>query len=109
MVGIFGLRTCDTCRAAETALRDAGHDVSFQDVREKPLSADEIASFHAAFGDALVNRRSTTWRRLSEEEKSRDPLVLLAAYPTLMKRPVIQSGDTLTLGWDAAAKAAHLG
>ncbi len=109
MVCIFGLKTCDTCRAADRALRAAGLDVTFRDVREEPLSGDEIAAFHTAFGDDLVNRRSTTWRGLSEAERSGDPRALLAAHPTLMKRPVIRRGDLMTLGWDAAAKAAHLG
>ena len=34
---------------------------------------------------------------------------LLAVYPTLMKRPVIDDGYNLTLGWDAAVQEHHLG
>ncbi|AZQ66237.1 hypothetical protein EF888_03270 [Silicimonas algicola] len=109
MVDIFGLRTCDTCRAADKALRAAGLDVTFRDVREAPLSGAEIAALHQAFGDDLVNRRSTSWRGLSEAERAGEPQALLAAHPTLMKRPVIRRGDVLTLGWDAAARAPHLG
>ena len=109
MVCIFGLKTCDTRRAADKSLRAAGLDVTFRDVREEPLSGDEIAALHQAFGDDLVNRRSTSWRGLSEAERAGETQALLASHPTLMKRPVIRRGDVLTLGWDAAAKAAHLG
>ncbi len=82
--------------------------MNFVDVRETPLSAEQINRFHAQFGDGLLNRKSTTWRGLDDNERARDPLKLLAEYPTLMKRPVIE-GTSLTLGWDAAAQAAHLG
>lgn len=99
---IFGLKTCDTCRAAIKALPGA----EFIDVRAAPLDASDIARFLEAFGDALVNRRSTTWRGLSEVDRAGDPAALLAAHPALMKRPVIEDGETLHLGWTPAVRGA---
>jgi len=106
---IYGLKTCDTCRKARKALETAGHDVSFHDVREAPLSVEERQRFHAEFGEALINRRSTTWRALDEAARSRDPLTLLAEVPTVMKRPVIATEDRLYLGWGKDVQAALLG
>ncbi|SFO83646.1 arsenate reductase family protein [Tranquillimonas alkanivorans] len=103
------LKTCDTCRKALTDLRASGHDPHVVDVRADGVARADLERFHAAFGDRLVNRRSTTWRGLSEEERAGDPLELLAAHPTLMKRPVIETDGTLHLGWDAKTKAAVLG
>lgn len=103
---LLGLKACDTCRNAVKALTAAGREVAFRDVRETPLSRAEAEAFHAAFGDAIVNRRSTTWRGLGEEERAGDPVELLMAHPTLMKRPVIRDGDALYLGWTAKTKAA---
>jgi len=99
---IYGLKTCDTCRAAMRALEGA----EFVDVRAEPLDAAVLARFLDAFGAALVNRRSTTWRGLSEAEREAAPEVLLAAHPALMKRPVIEDGSALYLGWDAEVRAA---
>ncbi|NKX43506.1 ArsC/Spx/MgsR family protein [Roseicyclus persicicus] len=101
---VYGLKNCDTCRAAVAALPGA----ELVDVRALPLSEADRARFLAAFGDALVNRRSTTWRGLSEAERAGDPAALLAAHPALMKRPVIEAGGRLYLGWDAGVKAALL-
>lgn len=106
---LYGLKTCDTCRNAARVLEAAGKTVEFRDVRADPLSEEALGRFEAAFGDALVNRRSTTWRGLSEAERSAPALTLLARHPALMKRPVIEDGEVLTLGWDKAARAAHLG
>lgn len=105
-VTVYGLKACDTCRAAVKALAAAGHDVALVDVRAEPLSEAQLARFLGAFGDALVNRRSTTWRTLSEAERARAPEVVLADHPALMKRPVIAVGGALHLGWDAGVKGA---
>jgi arsenate reductase-like glutaredoxin family protein len=105
---VYGLKACDTCRAAVKALTAAGHAVELVDVRAAPLSRADLERFHAAFGAALVNRRSTTWRGLSEAERAGAPVDLLAAHPTLMKRPVIEAGGALHLGWGAEVKAALL-
>ena len=103
---LIGLKACDTCRAALKALQGAGWDVTLRDVREKPLLDADLQAFHAAFGEALVNRRSTTWRGLSEAERAGDPVALLAAHAALMKRPVIRDGGALYLGWTAETRAA---
>jgi len=101
---IYGLKTCDTCRAAVKAL--AGQGAVLVDVRETPLAAAKVARFLDVFGEALVNRRSTTWRGMPETERAGPPAALLAAHPALMKRPVIEAGGALYLGWDAEVKAA---
>lgn len=106
---VYGLRACDSCRAAVKALAGAGHAVRLVDLRAEPLDAATRARFLAAFGERLVNRRSTTWRGLTEEARARPPEALLAEHPALMKRPVIVAGDAIYLGWDATAKAALLG
>ena len=96
---IYGLKTCDTCRAAVKAL--AAQGAVLVDIRATPLDDATRARFLAAFGEALVNRRSTTWKGLSEAERAPPPAALLADHPALMKRPVIEAGGTLYLGWDA--------
>lgn len=107
MTLVYGIKTCDTVRKAMAALAAAGQAPVLRDVRTEPLSPEEIAEFSAAFGEKLINRASTTWRGLDEEERARPMAELLAAHPTLMKRPVIR-GRALTLGWDKAAQAAQL-
>lgn len=103
---VYGLKTCDTCRKAVKALTAAGHDVRLVDLRAVPLSPTQIEAFVTAFGDKIVNRRSTTWRGLSERERARPEADLIAAHPSVMKRPVIDAGGPLYLGWDAGVRDA---
>lgn len=105
---IWGLKNCDTCRKAVKALEGAGYGLDYVDVRADGVAQADLERFHAAFGEALVNKRSTTWRGLSEDQRAGDPVVLLAAHPTLMKRPVIEADGRLTLGWDAKTQASWL-
>jgi len=74
-------------------------------VRSDGVPGPVFERFYTTFGDALLNSRSTTWRGLSEDERARPVLELIAAHPALMKRPVIEDGARLTLGWgkDVAA------
>lgn len=106
---VYSLKSCDTCRKALRELRAAGHDPQVIDVRADGVPPADLARFMAAFGDDLVNRRSTTWRGLSEDERGAEPLELLARHPTLMKRPVTDVDGQLFLGWGADVCAALLG
>lgn len=101
---IYGLKNCDTCRKVIKAVPGA----SLWDVREQPVPAAVLRAAFEQFGDALLNTRSTTWRALSEEERQGVPLDLIGAHPALMKRPLIDAGGTLYLGWGAEVQAALL-
>tara|TARA_R110000851_G_scaffold162001_6_gene305750 strand:+ start:572 stop:1015 length:444 start_codon:yes stop_codon:yes gene_type:complete len=102
---LYGIKTCDTCRKALKALGN----VTFHDVRADGLPSEVAQAAWAQFGEALVNRQSTTWRGLSEAERAQEALTLLAAHPTLMKRPLIDAGGTLYLGWGKDTQHALLG
>jgi arsenate reductase len=104
MITLYGIKTCDTCRKAAKAL-----DVTLTDIRATPLTSADLERFYAAFGASLVNTRSTTWRGLSQDDRARAPLDLLTAYPTLMKRPVIEADGTLHLGWGKDVQALFAG
>ena len=103
---VYGLPSCGTTKAAVAALRAAGHEVIFRDVRQDPLSQPERERFHAAFGDRLLNRASTTWRSLDESERAMPAPDLIARHPAVMKRPVIEAGDSLLIGWTDEVRAA---
>lgn len=99
---LFGLKNCDTCRKALKALPNA----QLVDVRADGMPAETLAQAFEQFGEKLLNTRSTTWRGLGESERALPPLELLAAHPTLMKRPLIEADGTLYLGWTDATRAA---
>ena len=106
---LYGLKNCDTCKKALKALEAAGKTVSFVDIRaEADLPSLLPGWLEAAGSDLLINRRSTTWRGLSEAERAGDPLALLTANPTLIKRPVIEASGDVHVGWAKDVQSALL-
>ena len=105
----FGLKSCYTCRKALKQLAEVGLDPKVTDVRADGLTDADRAQVIAEFGDAAINRASTTWRGLTEAEKATDPKTLLATYPTLMKRPVIEHNGAWTIGWKPDVQTKYLG
>lgn len=106
---LYGISTCDTCKKALKAIEAAGLSVTFRDIRKDPLSEAEIGALVVEFGDRIVNKSSTTYRSFNDFLKASEPEAQLAAQPTVMKRPVIESQGQWYLGWDDAVQAAVLG
>ncbi|MBL8561447.1 MAG: hypothetical protein JNN06_04120 [Gemmobacter sp.] len=105
---LYGIPTCDTCKKALKALEAAGHAVTFRDIRKDPLTEAEIARFVGEFGDRLINKSSTTYRAFNDFLRESEAEAQIAAQPTVMKRPLIDAGDKLFLGWDDATQTALL-
>lgn len=107
---IYHLKTCDTCRKAIKALVAQGHSPALHDVRANGLDRETLETLEAGLGyEVLVNKKSTTWRSLSDAQKanlSREAaLDLLTEHPTLMKRPVIEVEGAFTIGWTKDVQA----
>ncbi|MEL8054878.1 MAG: ArsC/Spx/MgsR family protein [Pseudomonadota bacterium] len=106
---LYGLKNCDTCKKAIKALEASGQSVDFVDIRADADLADKVPTWlEAAGADTLVNKRSTTWRNLSDAEREAEPVGLLMANPTLIKRPVIEVGSDTHVGWTKAVQGALL-
>jgi arsenate reductase len=108
---LYGLKTCDTCRKARRALEGAGYDVQFRDLRELDDFREKIAVWLKSGRNVIINKSSATWRGLSATDKARaatNPAALLAAHPALIKRPVIEKGRSLSIGWSRDVQALYI-
>ncbi len=111
MLTVWGLKTCDTCKKAVKWLEAEGIAHTVKDVRADGVPGDELARWIGVVGwEVLVNKASTTWRGLGDGDK--DGLdaaraeALLAAHPTLIKRPVFVAGDQVIVGFRDAQRDA---
>lgn len=110
-VTVYCIKTCNTCRTAKAELADGGYAVFDRDVRDKDMGFEDWQDIERMVGwDALINRKSRTWRELPESAKTgltrESALNLLLEKPTLMKRPVIDLGDRMLVGWTGETRAA---
>ena len=105
-ITLYGIRNCDTVKKARALLDELGVDYAFHDFKKAGLTQAHMASWLAHVPvDTLINKRGTSWRALTPEQ--REPLTndlatsLALANPSLIKRPVVDWGDELTVGFDA--------
>ena len=110
---VWGIRNCDTVRAALKWLEARSVPHSYHDFRREGLPEEELRRWVASsHGASLLNRRSATWRKLDEEQKQQagsDPAPLLLANPTLIKRPVVTDGETvLQVGFTPESLEDHI-
>ena len=103
MLEVYGIRQCDTCRKTLRHLEAESVPYRFQDIRDEPLDAATVSGWLQAVGaELLINRRSTSWRQLDDAQRQRaesDAPALLLENPTLIKRPVVVQGKTVTVGF----------
>ncbi|MFV0386904.1 hypothetical protein [Paracoccus sp. (in: a-proteobacteria)] len=87
-------------------MQDYGWQVDFRDVQKEPLSEAERKELVAQWGEKIINRASLTWRGMSEAQRADNPVLMMGAKPSVMKRPAIAAGDLRLLGWTANVKRA---
>jgi len=105
MPTLYGIANCDTVKKARTWLDHHGIVHNFHDYRKDGIDADTLQRWCAEFGhEQLLNRRGTTWRKLPEADRTdcspAQALRLMLAQPSLVRRPVFDTGKTLLLGFD---------
>ena len=111
MLTIYGIKNCDTVKKARKWLEVEGIDHTFHDFRTDGLDKDMLAGWVAELGrDTLINRRGTTWRKLSEAEQDiqsdDDAVALLLDHVAIIKRPVFDLGDARLVGFKDEQKEA---
>lgn len=72
----------------------------FHDYRVDGIDNDLINGFLSQHDMAdLVNKRSTTWRQLTGEEKAQVSNEIIIANPTLLKRPIVEIEGQFLIGY----------
>lgn len=110
---LYGLTRCSTCVKARKWLDARGIPYTFIDYRDHPLDAATLTRWADRLGwKVLINRASTSWRALSDEQKGAHTdqqwLDLVEEHPTLIKRPVLEAGgDEVMVGFSEARYAAY--
>lgn len=102
---VYGIDSCDQVRKARSWLRAQGVSFRFHDFRADGLDAALLARWmgHLPW-DALLNKRGLSWRQLDATRRASvvdqsSASELMLANPTLIKRPVLEAGDRIVVGF----------
>ncbi len=115
MIHLYGIPNCDTVKKSRVWLDQQGKAYTFHDYKKEGADPDRIAGWIAAAGlDVVVNRKGTTFRALSDADKARaadagQAPALLAANPSVIKRPIAEHPGGILVGFKPGEWAAALG
>jgi arsenate reductase len=103
-VTIYGIKACDTMKKARTWLDSHAVGHAFHDYKTQGVGADVLAAWaHTVGWQTLLNRTGTTFRKLPDSDKTdlneAKAIALMLAQPSMIKRPVLDIGGTLIVGF----------
>lgn len=104
MTTLYGIKNCDTIKKARKWLEANGVDYQFHDVRADGIDAMTIQTWVDAAGwETVLNKRGTTWRKLSPEiqqgTNESNVVELLLEHPAMIKRPVLVADNIIEIGF----------
>lgn len=108
MVKVYGIKNCSTVKKALDWLDAHGVAYEFQDFKKWGVAEERLAAWGDALGwEALVNKRGTTWKQLDAEVQNSvvdatSAFSVLMEKTSMIKRPVVEVGDQVILGFDEA-------
>jgi Spx/MgsR family transcriptional regulator len=111
---VYGIANCSTVKSARAWLDARDKSYEFVDYKKTPPTPELLSRWCAAFGwEQLLNRRGTTWRMLGAVVQNgivdeNSAIALMLAKPSIIKRPIVESGKSLLLGFDEAEFARKL-
>jgi len=102
-VTIYGIKNCDTMKKARTWLDKAGVDYIFHDYKASGIDKAHLERWSKTVGwEVLLNRAGTTFRKLPDADKENltaaKAIKLMLAQPSMIKRPVLDTGKALLVG-----------
>ena len=111
---MYGIKSCDTMKKARTWLDSHSIDYDFHDYKSAGIEPAKLEAWSKQVGwETLLNRGGTTFRKLSDAERANidaaKAIRLMGAQPSMIKRPVLELGRTLLVGFSPESYEKALG
>ncbi|SDJ22091.1 transcriptional regulator, Spx/MgsR family [Bradyrhizobium sp. Rc2d] len=113
---IYGIKNCDTMKKARTWLDSYGVPYAFHDYKTAGVEKDKLKQWSDKVGwETLLNRAGTTFKKLSDSDSDKEgldekkALALMLAQPSMIKRPVLEIGGKLLVGFKPEIYAKEVG
>ena len=106
MLQVYGIKNCNTVKKALDWLNDHKLEYVFHDYKKEPATLQKLEEWEKKVSwDQLVNKKGTTWRKLSPEEQANvqdaeSANKVLLNNNSMIKRPLIESPKGILLGFD---------
>lgn len=111
---LYGIKACDTMKRAREWLDARGVAYEFHDYKVEGADPAKVADWVEKAGwETVLNRNGTTFRKLPDARKqgldADAAIALMVEQPSMIRRPVLQVGETLLVGFKPDVYAAAFG
>jgi arsenate reductase len=106
MIKVYGIPTCGSTKQALSWLHENGITYDFHDYQRQGITKIKLKQWSSHFGwEKLLNKQSTTWRLLTPAQQAavkneKTAFDFMIESPTVIKRPILEKGDDLLIGFD---------
>ena len=117
MLKVFGITNCDQIKKSQKWFKNHNLEFDFHDYKKQGITKKQLTDWCSIIDwESLLNKRSRTWKELcqkelNEEDKSNltqaKAITLMQKHPTLIKRPIVQKGKTIVVGFNSKTYAKH--
>jgi arsenate reductase len=113
---LYGIKNCNTMKKAFTWLNDHNVPYDFHDYKKVGVSQAKLEQWISEAGlETIVNKKGTTWRQLTDEQKvamedQKAAITILLEKTSMIKRPIVEvDGKVILLGFDEQAYHENFG
>jgi arsenate reductase len=105
MIKIYGIPNCDTMKKSRRWLEANGIEYDFHDYKKLGVPEKNLKNWVKQTGwETILNKRGTTWRKLDDDLKDNideaAAIQVMLNNPSIIKRPILESGKLLLIGFD---------
>jgi arsenate reductase len=113
-ITIYGIKNCDTMKKARAWLDSHGVTYMFHDYKVAGIERKQLEGWSREVGwETLLNRAGITFRKLPDADKEnlteKKAIALMLAQPSMIKRPVLDRGGRLLVGFKPDIYAKEVG
>jgi Spx/MgsR family transcriptional regulator len=113
-ITIHGIKNCDTMKKAFVWLETHAVAYDFHDYKKVPPTKAQLTEWCRAAGwETVLNRAGPTFRKLPDADKTglnqSKAIALMLGNPSMIKRPILETGTALEIGFKPERYAALFG
>ncbi|UAY52102.1 ArsC family reductase [Ferruginibacter albus] len=114
MITVYGIPNCDTIKKTQDWLKKNKVEYSFHNYKTEGISKEKLAEWCKKVGwEILLNKKSTTWKSLTPEQQESATnqtaaIKIMQQNNSIIKRPVIEAGNVILVGFNETEFSKHL-
>lgn len=103
---VYGIPNCDTTKKTLNWFKENKIAFTFHDYKQEGISKATLEAWCKKTGwETIFNKRSTTWRELSEAEQKKvidqtTAIKIMMAHNSIIKRPIIEFDKHIVVGFN---------